>query len=222
MDIRRRRTVQALASALTKVARQRGPASYEIPLASHLVTPRKFKALTFTHHCIYIGGGRVIHYSGFSQTMASGPVAETALYDFAMGNPVQVLHYPKGSVRFTPEEIIRRARSRMGEDQYDLLRNNCEHFAEWCCTGVNAAYQNKRLWGRILLVSELLVTRAGSLALRKYGRKLIRRYLPGKYVSFGLLTLDVVSLGLIARRLRKHIREDRARQFRLGPPSSRP
>ena len=27
---------------------------------------------------------------------------------------------------------MRRARSRLGECQYDLLSNNCEHFCSWC------------------------------------------------------------------------------------------
>jgi hypothetical protein len=29
----------------------------------------------------------------------------------------------------------RRARMRVGENRYQLLRNNCEHFCEWCLRG---------------------------------------------------------------------------------------
>ena len=34
----------------------------EPPLAAHLVTPRTL----YSHHGIYVGGGRVIHYSGIT------------------------------------------------------------------------------------------------------------------------------------------------------------
>ena len=32
------------------------------------------------------------------------------------------------------EKVVVRARKRLGENQYDLLENNCEHFAMWCKT----------------------------------------------------------------------------------------
>ena len=36
---------------------------------------------------------------------------------------------------YTPEETVIRARERIGETQYSLWTNNCEHFAIWCKTG---------------------------------------------------------------------------------------
>ncbi|MDE5831871.1 MAG: lecithin retinol acyltransferase family protein [Desulfovibrio sp.] len=42
---------------------------------------------------------------------------------------------------YTPEETISRARSRLGENRYNLLFNNCEHFAIWCKTGVSESWQ---------------------------------------------------------------------------------
>ena len=38
---------------------------------------------------------------------------------------------------YTPEETVRRARSKLGESEYNLIFNNCEHFAIWCKTGVS-------------------------------------------------------------------------------------
>jgi hypothetical protein len=32
-------------------------------------------------------------------------------------------------------DVVRRARSRLGERCYDLLENNCEHFCTWCQLG---------------------------------------------------------------------------------------
>jgi hypothetical protein len=40
---------------------------------------------------------------------------------------------------------MRRARSRLGENRYRLLRNNCEHFCEWCLQDEHRSYQVERL-----------------------------------------------------------------------------
>lgn len=42
---------------------------------------------------------------------------------------------------YTPEDTVRRARERIGETEYDLLTNNCEHFAFWCKTGLSESLQ---------------------------------------------------------------------------------
>ena len=36
---------------------------------------------------------------------------------------------------YSPKETIKRAKSKIGEHRYNLLKNNCEHFAFWCKTG---------------------------------------------------------------------------------------
>jgi len=36
---------------------------------------------------------------------------------------------------YDAHEVLDRARSRIGESDYNLLLNNCEHFARWCKTG---------------------------------------------------------------------------------------
>ena len=101
----------------------------EPPLAAHLVTPRP----GYAHHGIYVGSGMVVHYAGLAQGMRRGPVEECSLTDFAHGHHVWVRY---GSVRrFGREEVIVRARSRVGENRYCLLTNNCEHFCEWCLRG---------------------------------------------------------------------------------------
>ncbi len=42
---------------------------------------------------------------------------------------------------YSPEETVARARSRIGEEKFNLITNNCEHFAIWCKTGVNESIQ---------------------------------------------------------------------------------
>ncbi len=51
------------------------------------------------------------------------------------------LHRTYGYHLYTPEETVARARSRIGETSYNLLTNNCEHFAIWCKTGVSESIQ---------------------------------------------------------------------------------
>ena len=50
---------------------------------------------------------------------------------------------------YSAEETVERARSREGEQAYNLVANNCEHFAIWCKTGVHESYQVKRVIRKI-------------------------------------------------------------------------
>ena len=45
---------------------------------------------------------------------------------------------------YSPEETVRRAESQLGEGDYNLVFNNCEHFALWCKTGVKESSQVQR------------------------------------------------------------------------------
>ena len=51
------------------------------------------------------------------------------------------LRKARGYHLYSPEETVNRALSRLGESRYDILTNNCEHFAIWCKTGVRESYQ---------------------------------------------------------------------------------
>ena len=110
----------------------------ELPLGAHLTTSRR----GYTHHGVYVGGGRVVHYSGFSGSWQCGPVEEVSLSRFSAGRELRVVHHPKSV--FSPEEIVRRASSRLGENDYRLLTNNCEHFCNWCLDGVSRSAQVER------------------------------------------------------------------------------
>jgi hypothetical protein len=46
------------------------------------------------------------------------------------------------------EEVVRRARLRLGENRCRLLTNNCEHFCEWCIRGQPRSYQVDALRAR--------------------------------------------------------------------------
>ena len=114
----------------------------EPPLGGHLVTPRP----GFAHHGIYVGQRRVIHYGSLAQGLRRGPVEEVSVAQFAQGRPVW--HRSRNPLGFDGEEVIRRARSRLGEDRYRALTNNCEHFCEWCVRGQHRSYQVEELLAR--------------------------------------------------------------------------
>jgi Lecithin retinol acyltransferase len=107
----------------------------EPPLGAHIVTPRR----GFRHHGIYVGSGKVVHYAGLARGLRRGPVEEVSLDQFARGQAVLVLG--NQNARFPEREVIRRARSRVGEDKYRLFTNNCEHFCEWCLSGEPRSHQ---------------------------------------------------------------------------------
>ncbi len=97
----------------------------------HLVARR----LGYTHHGIYVGNGQVIHYLRSGVTLDS-------LETFADERDVHVQEY--SDKFYSSEEIVKRAYSRLGDDCYNVVFNNCEHFACWCVSGVHRSSQVKR------------------------------------------------------------------------------
>jgi len=119
----------------------------EPPLGAHLVTPRR----GYLHHGIYVGDGNVVHYAGLATGLQRGPVEEIPLARFTRGRPVWVKSHARSN--FACPEVIQRARSRVGEDCYRLLTNNCEHFCEWCLRGEPRSYQVEALLARLGVLS---------------------------------------------------------------------
>ena len=110
----------------------------EPALGAHLVTQRS----GYEHHGIYVGNGRVVHYAGFAGSAHRGPVEEIELARFAAGHPLSIR--TATSARYVGDEAVRRARSRLGENRYRLLTNNCEHFCNWSLDGVSHSAQVER------------------------------------------------------------------------------
>lgn len=111
----------------------------EPPLGAHVVSPR----FGYVHHGIYIGRGRVVHYAGLSCGLVRGPVEVVPLSRFACGRRVSTRCSRRRS--YEPADVVRRACSRLGENRYAVLRNNCEHFCEWCLHGEARSFQIERL-----------------------------------------------------------------------------
>ena len=82
---------------------------------------------------IYVGNGQVVHYAGFCGAFRRGPVQQISLEEFAGGFGYRVKRTTRR--QFAEQEVAQRALSRVGENCYHLLYNNCEHFCEWCVSG---------------------------------------------------------------------------------------
>ena len=98
--------------------------------ADHLEVPRQHGL--FNHHGIDLGDGTVAHY------LEGREILRSPLEEFSQGQPLQVINHPEAS----PVGVtLRRAMGRLGEQDYNLLFNNCEHFATWCKTGRHRSEQ---------------------------------------------------------------------------------
>jgi hypothetical protein len=144
-----------------------------VRVGSHLRVLR----IGYQHHGIYIGRKRVIHFSGESKTIApSATIREDSLEDFIYGGPMgdeerkqqfaEIIEYES---RLPAQEIVKRARSKIGSADYNLFGNNCEHFATWCVTGdAHSTQVQTVVWSGaigLLVKNYVLETELGQTAL---------------------------------------------------------
>lgn len=132
----------------------------------------------YEHYAIYLGEGEVIHYAG-DNTDFKGRISihKAPFSDFLKDSKDYFVvsfegKYPikiQSSTKFiasgyfdcknardnnvySPAETVKRALSRLGETQYSLIKNNCEHFAMWCKTGVSESTQVKLMAKYVIAV----------------------------------------------------------------------
>src|SRR5262245_27208170 len=105
-----RRTASGNPVSTAKEARMAGV----VELGAHLTTRR----FGYVHHGIYVGGGKVIHYAGFSLGLIAGPIEVTSLVSFSGRSGFDVRACPRRE--FAPESVVARAYSRIGERKYDV------------------------------------------------------------------------------------------------------
>ena len=86
------------------------------------------------HHGIYYGFDKVIHYRDYK-------IRKDPLKKFGDPKKILIKKYRRCS---SPKKVISRAKKRLGEKRYNLLINNCEHFATWCKTGRGRCRQLER------------------------------------------------------------------------------
>jgi hypothetical protein len=60
------------------------------------------------------------------------------------------------------DAVIERAKNRIGEKNFHVLFNNCEHFASWCVTGISNSEQITRIWRAALPAAQFMQFNARS------------------------------------------------------------
>lgn len=111
----------------------------------HLQVPRQHGL--FDHHGIDLGDGTVAHY------LEGREILRSSREDFSQGQHLTVIQHVEASATGV---TVRRAMSRIGEQNYNLLFNNCEHFATWCKTGrhrssqIESALERARHWSGLM------------------------------------------------------------------------
>jgi hypothetical protein len=99
-----------------------------------------FQGFKYEHYGIYIGDNKVIQYSSTDKTITN---AEISIGDMDTSFPTGkyfVLDFGNNA-KYSSDDTVKRAQSRLGEKNYNLLTNNCEHFAVWCKTNNAESYQ---------------------------------------------------------------------------------
>ncbi|MFJ8268688.1 lecithin retinol acyltransferase family protein [Peribacillus asahii] len=99
----------------------------DLELADHLSVIGGVRIPGYSHHALYLGDNQVIHYQ-------HGEVRVDSVEDFRRGGELRVID---SVCTYSKEFIISRAYSRIGEKNYNLIFNNCEHFVNWCRSGSN-------------------------------------------------------------------------------------
>lgn len=162
------------------------------PIGTHLIV----KHFGYSHHGIYVGRGRVIHYSGFAHLFKKHPIEITSLEKFSFGKSIIIQHYH--NPKFTGRKVVRRMRSRMNENNYHLIMNNCEHLCTWAITGVESSPQVIRMMNRLTTIgyvsslmsymnSMLLTITTTCFALALYIKKKLRDKAKQRMLDYLLL-----------------------------------
>ena len=89
----------------------------------------------YRHYWIYINENCVVHYDGklddmFLRKMC---IRETTMDRFLGGKTSYYID--NREAKFNNEEVVERARECIGEEKFNLVSHNCEHFAMWCKAG---------------------------------------------------------------------------------------
>jgi len=122
----------------------------------------------YTHHGIYMGDGRVIHFAGSIREKIDPVVHEIDLSRFLKGGILRRRDYKQ---RLPASETIRIAREQLSDRSYSMIWNNCEHFATYCATGKKKSQQVKRVLSGLSTVAAGVVLFVLTRVVSSLGRK---------------------------------------------------
>lgn len=113
------------------------------------------------HYGIYVNDDEIIQFGpppvSLRRNDADIEVCVTDIENFLCGKFLEVAELDRKEKKHArkPEEVIRIARSRIGEKGYNILHNNCEHFVNECVFGekqCSMVDRLKEMWRAMPLV----------------------------------------------------------------------
>ena len=107
----------------------------------------------FYHYGIFVSESEILQFGLppieglLNRKVDNITVCVTDIDAFSAGNIVEVATVEKGDKlkRLPPKKTVARAKERIGEGNYNLLHNNCEHFARYCYFGEKRCEQTEIL-----------------------------------------------------------------------------
>lgn len=95
------------------------------------------------HYGVVVGTDDVVHFNLVSEDLEIRIIRTDLKRFVGGGSQLQVCQMSELNATFDRDTIIARALSQVGTDfgGYDLIKNNCEHFANWCICG--SKYSNQ-------------------------------------------------------------------------------
>ena len=143
-------------------------------IGDHIFVDRSVLGIKlYEHHGIYVGDAMVVHYNGlargivfekscFEEILSNvvpldkrniAKVEMTSLEEFASGDTWQIKEH--ANAPFSGTDISLCAKARVGEQKYNLLINNCEHFCNECVFGEHMSEQVQNVKQNSALFSEI-------------------------------------------------------------------
>ena len=109
----------------------------------------------YTHHGIFVSNNEIIHFAsrdGDNLTGSDNEIHKTDLRSFLRGGILEVKVYNSEELAQLnpPNVIVKIARSLVGDDGYNLVFNNCEHFANYCTLGEHRSHQVEKVINPII------------------------------------------------------------------------
>lgn len=101
----------------------------------------KYGINLYEHHGICIGDGKVIHFAAADGDFSTDiKIRKTTLKKFLDGGTLEIRDFDAvdNGMRNSNDEVVKRAEAELkGQNfgSYNLLTNNCEHFANYCVFG---------------------------------------------------------------------------------------
>lgn len=98
------------------------------------------KVSFYHHYGIFVSEEQVIQFGLPDDPLRAADqikVLSTDIMTFLQGGELEVAQMDREERRsmYPPEQIVERAKQRLGQGGYDILHNNCEHFVHDCVFG---------------------------------------------------------------------------------------